>query len=97
MRSISIKALNSKLSACVQRAASGETILITDRDQDVTKLGPINHTQTTVPADAFLSDLVRSGVITPPLTRSSTPPSKPPTVGRFDEIMGDLEESRDNR
>ena len=97
MRSIGIKALNSKLSAYVQLAASGETILITDRDRVVAELGPIDQTRTTVPADAFLADLVRSGVMSPPLTRSSTPPPKPPPVGSFDEVMGDLEESRQDR
>ena len=97
MRSIGIKALNSKLSAYVQLAASGETILITDRDRVVAELRPIQDTRTTVPADAFLAELVRSGVMSPPLTHSSAPPPKPPSLGCFEEIMRDLEESREDR
>ena len=97
MRSVGIKTLNSKLSAYVQLAASGETILITDRDRVVAELGPIKNTRTSVVADAFLADLVRSGVMTPPLIPSSTPPPKPKPVGTFEEVMKELDESREDR
>ena len=97
MRSVGIKTLNNKLSAYVQLAASGETILITDRDRVVAELGPIDSTRTSVPSDAFLADLVRSGVMTPPLMPATTPPPKPPPVGSFDEIMRELGESREDR
>ena len=97
MRSVGIKTLNSKLSAYVQLAASGETILITDRDRVVAELGPLQPSRTSVLADAFLADLVRSGVMTPPLTPSTTPLPKPPPVARFEDVMRDLDESREDR
>lgn len=97
MRSVGIKTLNNKLSAYVQLAATGETILITDRDRVVAELGPISRTRTPVLADAFLADLVRSGVLTPPLMPSSTPPPKPNPIGSFDEVMRDLDDSREDR
>ncbi len=97
MRSVGIKTLNSKLSAYVQLASSGETILITDRDRVVAELGPIQPSRSSVLADAFLADLVRSGVMTPPLMPSSTPLPKPPPVASFDDVMRDLDESREDR
>ena len=97
MRSVGIKALNSKLSAYIQLAAAGETILITDRDRVVAELRPIEPTRTAVPADALLADLIRSGVMTPALVRSSTPPPKPPPIASFDEVMRELDESREDR
>ena len=97
MRSVGIKTLNNKLSAYVQLAASGETILITDRDRVVAELGPIQATRTAVLSDAFLAELVRSGVVTPPLIASSKPPQKPPPVASFDDVMSGLDESREDR
>ena len=97
MRSVGIKTLNNKLSAYIQLAAAGETILITDRDRVVAELRPIDSTRTPIPADAFLADLVRSGVMTPPLVRSSRPPLKTPPVASFDVVMQELDESREDR
>ena len=53
MRSVGIKALNSRLSEYVRLAASGETILVTDRDRVVAELGPLRETRSPVFADAF--------------------------------------------
>ena len=97
MRSVGIKVLNNKLSAYIQLAAAGETILITDRDRVVAELRPIDSARTPIPADAFLADLVRSGVMTPPLVRSSKPPQKPPPIASFDAVMRELDESREDR
>ena len=85
MRSVGIKVLNSKLSEYVRLAASGETILVTDRDRVVAELGPLRETRSPVLADAFLADAVRSGVLTPaPLAASGPPPAPAPvaTAGR---------------
>ena len=77
MRSVGIKVLNSKLSEYVRLAASGETILVTDRDQVVAELGPLRETRSPILADAFLAEAVRSGVLTPPRLAASVPPPKP--------------------
>ena len=94
MRSVGIKVLNSKLSEYVRLAASGETILMTDRDQVVAELGPPRETRSPILADAFLAEAVRSGVLTPPRLTTSGPPPKPASVATLDEMLADLDESR---
>ena len=97
MRSVGIKVLNSRLSEYVRLAASGETVLVTDRDRVVAELGPLRETRSPVLADAFLADAVRSGVLTPPALAGAGPPPKPPPVARLDEVLAELDESRRDR
>ena len=97
MRSVGIKALNSRLSEYVRLAASGETVLVTDRDQVVAELGPLRDTRSPVLADAFLAEAVRSGVLTPPALAGSGPPPKPPPVATLNEVLAELDESRRDR
>jgi len=97
MKSVGIKVLNSKLSEYVRRAASGETVLITDRDQVVAELGPLRETRSPTFADAFPADAVRSGVLTPPRLAASGPPPRPVPVALLDDILADLDESRRDR
>ena len=97
MRSVGIKVLNSRLSEYVRLAASGETILVTDRDRVVAELGPLRETRSPILADAFLADAVRSGVMTPPALAASGPPPAPPAVARLEEVLADLDESRSDR
>ena len=97
MRSVGIKVLNSRLSEYVRLAASGETILVTDRDRVVAELGPLRETRSPVLADAFLADAVRTGMLAPPALGGSGPPPKPPAVARLDEILAELDESRQDR
>ena len=97
MRLVGIKVLNSKLSEYVRLAASGETILVTDRDRVVAELGPIRETRSPILADAFLADAVRSGVMTPPALAGSGPPPAPPGVAPLEEVLADLDESRSDR
>ena len=97
MRSVGIKVLNSRLSEYVRLAASGETILVTDRDRVVAELGPLRETRSPILADAFLADAVRSGVLTPPALVASGPPPTPGPVAPLDEILGELDENRRDR
>ena len=97
MRSVGIKVLNSKLSEYVRLAASGETILVTDRDRVVAELGPLRESRSPVLADAFLADLVRSGVLTPAPLAASGPPPAPAPVASLDEVLAELDESRRDR
>lgn len=97
MRSVGIKVLNSKLSEYVRLAASGETVLVTDRDLVVAELGPLRETRSSVLADAFLAEAVRSGVLAPPTLAGSGPPPRPAPVACLDEIMAELDESRRDR
>ena len=97
MRSVGIKALNSRLSEYVRLAASGETILVTDSDRVVAELGPLRETRSPVFTDAFLADAVRSGVLTPPALTGTGPPPRPAPVACRDEILDELDESRRDR
>ena len=97
MKSIGIKALNSKLSEYVRLAASGETILVTVRDQVVAELGPLRETRTPLLADAFLADMVRSGSLTPPVLAAAGPPPKPPPVAPLNEVLAELDRYRSDR
>ena len=97
MQSVGIKALNSRLSEYVRLAASGETILVTDRDRVVAELGPPREIRSPVPADALLADLVRTRVLTPPTLAASGPPPKPVPVAPLDEILAELDEDRRDR
>ena len=85
-RSGGIKALNSKLSEYARQAASGETILVTDRDRVVAEPGPLRGTRSPILTDAFLGDAVRSGVLTPA-----------PLGSRPDKILAELDKSRRDR
>ena len=97
MRSVGVKVLNSKLSEYVRIAASGETVLVTDRDKVVAELGPLRETRSPILADAVLAEAVRSGVLTPPRLTGSGPPPKPKPVATLGEILADLHESRRDR
>ena len=97
MRAVGIKVLNSRLSEYVRLAASGETILVTDRDRVVAELGPLRETRSPILADAFLADAVRSGVLTPAPAAASGPPPRPPPVASLDEVLAELDENRRDR
>ena len=94
MRSVGIKVLNSKLSEYVRLAASGETILVTDRDRVVAELGPLRGTGARYSPMPFLPK--RSGVLAPPLAGSGSPPKSAP-VATLNEVLGKLDESRRDR
>ncbi len=98
MRSVGIKALNSRLSEYVRLAASGETVLVTDRDRVVAELGPPRETRSPILADAFLADAVRKGWLTPPLTvnRGGKPPPSAPVMP-LAELLEGLDADRSER
>lgn len=95
MRSIGIKALKDKLSEYVRLAASGETVLVTDRDRVVAEIGPPRSDRSPLLADAMLADAVRKGWIAPPALPDATPPRSP--VAPFDHLMRELDEDREER
>ncbi len=97
MRSVGTKTLNSRQSEYVRLAASGETVLVTDRDRVVAELGPPLKTRSPMLADALLAEAVRAGDTTPPLLPATTAPPRPAAVMKFDEVMAELDETRGNR
>ena len=96
MRAVGLKILKNKLSEYVRLAAAGETVLITDRDAVVAEIVPPRPGRSPMLADAMLEDAYRKGLITPAVNPSEAiPPSDP--VMTFEDLMRDLEESRQDR
>ena len=75
MLRVGIRALKARLSEFVQRAANGETILVTERGRPVAELVP--HRSTDLPSR--LAELVRRGEV----TLATKPPSIPKVRGKM--------------
>lgn len=97
MRAVGIKALKNKLSEYVRLAAAGQTVLITDRDQVVAQLGPPDATRSGHIADALLADAVRRGFVTPAALPPGEPPPAPPGVMSLEQLLAELDQSREDR
>ena len=97
MRSVGIKMLNNRLSEYVRLAASGETVLVTDRDRVVAEIGPPRETRSPLLADALLAEAVRSGWLTPPALPAAGPLPDAKPVGRLREILDELDADRSER
>ena len=97
MRAVGIKVLKNRLSEYIRLARAGETILVTDRDQVVAELGPPGGGRPKDSGDAALADLVRDGILSPPLRGSADPPVKPPPTMTLAELLRDLDEARADR
>lgn len=96
MRAVGLKILKNKLSEYVRLAATGETILVTDRDQVVAELVPPHPDRSPQLRDAVLSDAVRNGWLTPPAYAADAPPEGAP-VARLDELLAELDRDRAER
>jgi antitoxin (DNA-binding transcriptional repressor) of toxin-antitoxin stability system len=96
MRAVGLKVLKNKLSEYVRLAASGETVLVTDRDRVVAELGPPGAGRSPSPADAVLSEAMRKGWLTAPLMLAEGPPPRRP-VARLAELLAELQRDREER
>ncbi len=96
MRAVGLKVLKNKLSEYVRLAASGETVLVTDRDRVVAELVPPQGGRSALVADALLADAVRNGWITPAAGPAMTPPPRLP-IAPLDELLEELRRDRDSR
>ena len=97
MRSVGVKVLNSRLSEYVRLAASGETVLVTDRDRVVAEIGPPKGTRSPVLADALLAEAVRRGWLTPPVLPGTEQPPTPEPVAPLRDLLGELDGDRSER
>ena len=93
MRAVGLKVLKNKLSEYVRLAASGETVLVTDRDRVVAELAPPQKNRSPVLSDALLAEAVRQGWITPPTLPSAGPPPRKPVMS-FRELLREIEQDR---
>ncbi len=96
MRAVGLKILKNRLSEYVRLAASGETVLVTDRDRVVAELVPPQAGRAALGADALLADVVRRGWITPPLLPGSGPPPRAP-VTSLTALLEELAQDRAER
>lgn len=96
MRSVGIKTLKNKLSEYVRLAASGETVLVTDRDRVVAELTAPRAGRAERIDDAALAEAVRQGWITPPRAPGKGPPPRLP-VAPTEELLRELDEDREDR
>jgi antitoxin (DNA-binding transcriptional repressor) of toxin-antitoxin stability system len=98
MRAVGIKVLKNRLSEYVRLAAAGEHVLVTDRDRVVAQLGPPPPQRAESVADAVLAQAIREGLITPAALPPDAPPPVPPTgVMTLQELLADLDQSREDR
>ena len=97
MRVVGIKILKNRLSEYVCLAAAGESV-VTDRDRVAAQLGPPPPQRAESVADALLAQAVREGPITPAaLPPEAPPPAPPPGVMTLQELLADLDRSREDR
>ncbi len=96
MRAVGLKVLKNKLSEYVRLAASGETVLVTDRERVVAELVPPREGRETLAQDAMLAEAVRKGWLTPALGApdESVPRRPVVTLGR---LLAELEHDRADR
>ncbi len=96
MRSVGLKTLKNKLSQYVRLAASGETVLVTDRDRVVAELVPPRESRSPLLSDALLAEAVREGWITPQALPSDIVPANIP-VAPLKDLLRELKEDRQGR
>ena len=97
MRSVDIKMLNSRLNEYVRLAASGETVLVTDRGRVVAEIGPPKVTGSPILADAPLAEAVRKGSLTPPLLPGAGELPTPQPVAPLEDLLSELDDDRNER
>jgi antitoxin (DNA-binding transcriptional repressor) of toxin-antitoxin stability system len=96
MRAVGLRVLKNRLSEYVRLAASGETILVTDRERVVAELIPPREGRADLAQDAMLADAVRQGWLTPALGASAGPPPRRP-VAPLDTLLAELAQDRADR
>ncbi len=96
MRVVGIKALKNRLSEYVRLAASGERVLVTDRDRVVAELGPPAAGSPEHGSDAALAEAVRKGWLRPPVLREQGAPPRRPVMS-LEELIALLNETRADR
>ncbi|MYB34195.1 MAG: prevent-host-death protein [Gammaproteobacteria bacterium] len=97
LRSVGIKTLSCQLDEYIRLAASGDTILVTDRDLVVAEIVPRRENRSPVLADAPMADAVRSGMLTPPTLSGTGLLPVPKPVAPIDRVLQELEENRRDR
>ena len=96
MRAVGLKVLKNRLSEYVRLAAGGETVLITDRDRVVAELVPPADGRGQTVDDVVLAQLVRQGLLTPPLLGPSGDVPRRPVLS-LNTLLEELDHDRADR
>lgn len=96
MRAVGLKILKNRLSEYVRLAASGETVLVTDRDRVVAELVPPRGGRAEWLRDAQLAESIRRGWISPAVDPNAPLPPRQP-VAPLAVLMAELEQDRADR
>jgi antitoxin (DNA-binding transcriptional repressor) of toxin-antitoxin stability system len=96
VRAVGLKVLKNRLSEYVRLVASGETVLVTDRDRVVAELIPPREGRSPLLADALLAEAFRKGWITAPTMVAEGPPPRAP-VAPLADLLAELDRDRDER
>lgn len=99
MRVVGIKVLKDKLSEYLRIAASGETVMIADRDRVVAELGPPAPSRSPQVSDAALAAMIREGLVSPATSPPGTPLLRAPEEERMPltRLLADLDRDRTDR
>jgi prevent-host-death family protein len=90
MRTVGLKILKNKLSEYVRAAASGETVVITDRGRPVAEI-----VAPRARPESVIERGVREGWIRPAVRGPNWPPQGKPVPGlTLEKILADLDEAR---
>ncbi|HEY4469756.1 MAG TPA: type II toxin-antitoxin system prevent-host-death family antitoxin [Stellaceae bacterium] len=93
MHTVGLKALKNKLSEYVRLAASGETVVITDRNRPVAEIGPPRPAPET-----WRERGIREGWLTPAKRPFAPLPPRHPIPGyTLEQLMADLDRDREDR
>ncbi len=90
MRTVGLKTLKNKLSEFIRAAASGETVVITDRGRPVAEICPPRQQPET-----WRERGIREGWIRPAVRGPDWPPPRTPIKGyTLKRLLADLDEDR---
>lgn len=93
MRAVGLKILKNRLSEYVRLVASGETVLVTDRDRVVAELIPPREGREVMLRDAMLAQGVREGWLSPMLGTAEGPVPRRP-VETLERLLVELGRDR---
>jgi len=96
MRAVGLRVLKNRLSEYVRLAASGETVLVTDRERVVAELVPPREGRAPLLADAMLGEAVRKGWLTPALGAPETSVPRRPLM-TLERLLAELDVDRADR
>ena len=95
MRAVGLKVLKNKLSEYVRLAASGETVVITDRGRPVAEIVPPPQPTR---KEGVIERGVREGWVRPAVRGPDWPPKPEPIAGyTLEQLLADLDRDREDR